>query len=68
MAFVKKTESKVLSLRKALDKLMHRYENTPRQLGEKHKLYRSIILLQEELDKLEINKSEPSTALCSQDF
>lgn len=53
MAFVKKAERTVLPLRKALDKLMYRYENTPMQLGEKHKLYRSILLLQEELRNID---------------
>ena len=64
MASVKQAESKIILLSKALDELMYRYENTPQQSGEKHKLYRSIILLKEELDKLNENKKETQVSLC----
>jgi len=60
MASVKQIESTSGHIRKALDSLMYRYEHTPKQLGEKHKLYRSILLLQEELNKLEMDKSTTS--------
>jgi len=61
MDSVKQIEKESAHIRQALNNLMYRYEHSPRQLGEKHKLYRSILLLQEELNKLEANKNNTSS-------
>lgn len=61
MASIKQSNSTPGHIRKALDNLMYRYEQTPRQLGEKHKLYRSILLLQEELNKFETGGNNTSS-------
>jgi len=62
MDFVKKIENASMPLREALNNLTNRYEHTSRQVGEKHKLHRSILLLQEELNKLERYKNNTLSA------
>jgi hypothetical protein len=64
MVMVRKIKSVTAHISKALKSLSMRYEKTPPQAGEKHKLYRSIILLKEELNKLEENEKETAASLC----
>lgn len=53
MDSVKQIKNASAHIRQALNNLRYRYERATKRLGEKQKLYRSITLLQEELNKLE---------------